>query len=243
MKRLAEVSPRSQARIAGLLYLFIAAGGGGFLTPFSIAPSGMMLGDAALPTPEKILASMPSYVLGGFVLLLVYACDIGVALIFYELLKPVSRSVALLAASLRLAFVGIACANLLNHFAPLILLKGSGDPGAFGPEQSRALALVFLRLRTIGFDVALVFFGLHFIAVGYLFFRSTFYPRILGIALAIGGVSYLFNILVLAIPPAIGAYLFPYVMLPAGAEIVLILWLIIVGVNVPRWRELAGAAN
>jgi hypothetical protein len=133
---------------------------------------------------------------------------------------------------------------MLNHFAPLIFLSGTDYLSAFKPDQLQALALVFLRLRTFGFDIALVFFGFHCLLVGYLIFKSTFFPRILGVGLAIGGVGYLANILATAIPPAMRAQLFPYTMLPAGvAEISLTLWLIIVGVNVPRWKEQASAAG
>jgi len=242
LERIAESSPRLQARIAGYLYLLIISGG--LFAPFALAPSGMMLGDAALPTTARILASKPLYVLGGAAQLIVYTCDIGVALIFYELLKPVSRNVALLATFFRLVFVAIASANMFNHFAPLIFLSGAAYLSAFKPDQLQALALVFIRLRTFGFDIALVFFGFHCLLVGYLIFRSTFFPRILGIGLAIGGIGYVANILATAIPPEIGTHLFPYIMLPAGvAEISLTLWLIIVGVNAPRWKELANAAG
>ena len=202
----------------------------------------MMRGDAALPTAAKILASKPLYFLGGAAQLILGACDIGVALIFYELLKPVSRGLALLAAFFRLVFVAIANANVLNHFAPLLLLSGAGYLSAFTPDQLQALALVFIRLRTTGLDIALVFFGFHCVVVGYLLFRSTFFPRILGLLLAIGGLGYMANLFANVIPPAIGVHLFPYIMLPAGvAEISLTLWLIIVGVNVPKWQEKASA--
>jgi Domain of unknown function (DUF4386) len=69
----------------------------------------------------------------------------------------------------------------------LLLLSGAAYLNAFKPDQLQALALVFIRLRTIGFDIALVFFGFHCVALGYLLFRSTFFPRILGLLLAIGG--------------------------------------------------------
>ncbi len=238
---MAEQSPRVQARIGGFLYLLIILGG--LFAPFAVAPSGMMLGAASLPTIAQILASRSLYVLGGAVQLIVYACDVGVALIFYELLKPVNKTVALLAMLFRLVFVAIAGANMLNHFAPLVLLSGADFLSAFTPDQLAELALAFIRLRTFGFDIALVFFGFHCILVGYLIFRSTFLPRVLGIALAIGGVGYLASILTTAIPPAIRVHLFPYIMLPAGiAEISLTLWLIVVGVNVLRWNEQANAA-
>jgi hypothetical protein len=241
MKRIAEASPRFKARVAGLLYLLIIVGA--LFAPFAVAPSGMMRGDAELPTAAQILAAKPLYVFGGGAQLVLGVCDIGVALIFYELFKPVSRSLALLAAFLRLVFVAVANANMLNHFAPLIFLSRAEYLSAFTPDQLQALAMAFVRLRTIGLDIALVFFGSHCVVVGYLLFRSTFFPRILGVLLAIGGVGYLANIFANVIPPAIGHRLFPYVMLPAGiAEISLTLWLIIVGVNAQRWKEQASAA-
>ena len=233
-----EASPRLQARTAGVLYLLVIVGA--LFVPFAVAPSGMMLGDAAVPTAAQIVASKRLYVFGGAVQLFVGACDIGVALLFYQLLKPVSKSLALLALFFRLVFVTIANANVVNHFAPLLLLSRAAYLTVFTPDQLQALALVFLRLRTTGLDIALVFFGFHCIVLGYLLFRSTFFPRILGALLAFGGLGYLANIFANVIPSAMAHHLFPYIMLPAGiAELWLTLWLIIVGVNVQRWRECA----
>jgi hypothetical protein len=73
--------------------------------------------------------------------------------------------------------VAIASANMFNHFAPLIFLSGAAYLSPFKPDQLQALALVFIRLRTFGFDVALVFFGFHCLLVGYLIFRSTSPPH------------------------------------------------------------------
>jgi Domain of unknown function (DUF4386) len=236
MERIPEASPRFKARMAGVLYLLIIIGA--LFAPFAVAPSGMMRGHAALPTAAQILASKPLYVFGGVAQLVVGACDIGVAL-----LKPVNRGLALLAAVFRLVFVAIANANVLNHFAPLLLLSGGEYLSAFKPDQLQALALVFIRLRTIGLDIALVFFGFHCVVLGYLIFRSTFFPRILGLLLAIGGLGYSANIFANVTLSAIGAHLFPYIMLPAGiAEISLALWLLVIGVNEQRWKEQASAA-
>jgi hypothetical protein len=162
--RTREYSPRATARIAGFLYLLIIVGA--LFIPFATVPSGMMRGDAALPTVAHILAARQLYALAGIAQLILGACDIGVALILYELLKPVSRSLALLAAFFRLVFVAIANANVLNHFVPLLLLSGASYLAAFTPEQLQALAGMFLRLRTIGLDIALVFFGFHCVILG-----------------------------------------------------------------------------
>jgi hypothetical protein len=90
LERIAESSPRLQARIAGYLYRLIIVGS--LFASFALAPSGMMLGDAALPTTAMIRASRPLYVLGGAAQLIVYTCDVGVALIFYERFKTVRRN-------------------------------------------------------------------------------------------------------------------------------------------------------
>ncbi len=140
--------------------------------------------------------------------------------------------------------MAIANANVLNHFVPLLLLSGASYLAAFTPEQLQALAGMFLRLRTIGLDIALVFFGFHCVILGYLLFRSTFFPRILGLLMAIGGVGYIANIFASVLPFDVAARLFPYVMLPAGvAELGLSLWLVVVGVNAAKWRSRAMAAG
>jgi hypothetical protein len=165
-----------------------------------------------------------------------------VAFIFYELLKPVSKSLALLALFFRLTFVAIASANVLNHFAPLLLMSGAEYLASFNPDQLRTLAMTFIRLHTIGFDIALVFFGFHCVVAGYLFFRSIFFPRILGALLALAGLCYLTNSFASFLSPAFVAHLLPYTLVLGVGEVLLPIWLVVVGVNVHRWKEQAIAA-
>lgn len=241
-KRIGAPSPMFLSRLAGCLYLLIIFGG--LFAPFAVAPSGMMLGDAALPSLAKITTSRALYALGGIAQLLVYTCDIAVAVLFYELLKAVRPMLSLAAAFLRLAFAIIASVNMILHFAPLIILSGGDYLAPFSPSELRALAMGALRLRTVGFDVALVFFGFHWLIAGYLFFRSRFIPRIIGIALAVGGAGYVANIIVMAVPRDIASRFFPYVLLPAGlAEVVLAIWLATVGIKLrtPESMEPAGS--
>jgi hypothetical protein len=240
-ERSREFSPRLMARIAGLLYLAIIVGA--LFIPFAAVPSGMMRGDAALPSIARILAERQLYVLGGIAQLVLGACDIAIALIFYELFRPAGKSLALLAAFFRLVFVAVANANVLNHFAPLLLLGDAKYLIAFSPGQLQALAELFLRFRTLGLDIALVFFGFHCIVLGILIARSAFLPRILGPLLAIGGMGYVADIFAAFLPFPIAMYIFPYIMLPAGAaELLLSLWLVVVGVNTAKWQQQLAAS-
>ncbi|MBI5086485.1 MAG: DUF4386 domain-containing protein [Acidobacteria bacterium] len=233
-----QTSPRLRARIAGVLYIIIMALA--LFGPFPVAPSGLARADAAT-TVDKIIASKSMYSLGGAAELIVYTCDIGVALIFYGLLAPVNRNLSLLALLLRIIYVAVAIANVLNHFAVLLVLSGNHYLTAFQPDQLRAAAAAFVRLHTVGFDIALVFFGLHCLVAGYLFSRSNFFPRILGILLAIAGVAYLMNSYASFVSPSRAAELFRYT-LPFGVgEVLLPIWLVTMGVNSQRWTEQARA--
>ena len=84
---------------------------------------------------------------------------------------------------------------------------------------------------------SLVFFGPYCILIGYLILRSTFLPRFLGVLMAFAGLGWL----VFLSPHAI--LLLTYLkVLGFLAEASLMLWLIMKGVNVQRWKEQASAA-
>ncbi|MFZ1140941.1 MAG: DUF4386 domain-containing protein [Candidatus Sulfotelmatobacter sp.] len=96
-----------------------------------------------------------------------------------------------------------------------------------------------LRLQPQGINIALVFHGFYCILIGYLILRSTFLPRILGGLMAFAGLSwltYLSNPLV--------THLSPY-NLGCGlvGDVSVYLWLLVMGVNVQRWKEQASAAR
>jgi hypothetical protein len=82
------------------------------------------------------------------------------------------------------------------------------------------------------------FFGCYCLLLGYLIFKSRFMPRVLGVFMAIAGLSYQ-----LFLSPPLAKQLFPYVIVPAGAlgELSFILWLVVMGVNTQRWKERASS--
>jgi hypothetical protein len=128
----------------------------------------------------------------------------------------------------------------LLYLAPLLILQGGSSLSAFTAQQLHALALIFLKLNSSAFDIYIVFFGFWCVLTGYLIFRSTFLPRILGVLFAISGlgwVTYLY-------PPLAHHLFLPYIAAASAlGEIPLELWLIVMGVNVQRWKEQASAAR
>lgn len=108
----------------------------------------------------------------------------------------------------------------------------------FKGEQLRALALMFLDLNAQAGNIYLVFFGFYDLLIGYLILRSAFLPRVLGALMALAGLGWL-----TFLSPPFANHLSPYnLVLGFVAELLLMLWLLVMGVNVERWREQASAA-
>lgn len=97
------------------------------------------------------------------------------------------------------------------------------------------LTFEVLRWNPQGMNIALVFHGFYCLLVGYLVFRSTFLPRILGAPMAIAGLAWL----TFLSSPLVN-YLSPYnVASGLLGEGSLMLWLLAMGVNTQRWSERA----
>jgi hypothetical protein len=237
MERIAETSPRLKARITGLFYLIAAQAY--VFAENSVRGKLVVSGDAAA-TAHNILAHEPLYRLGFAAELISAVFFILVTLLFYDMFKPVNRNVSLLAAFFSLGGCVIQALSSLFHLAPLVVLGGAQYLSVFKVEQLQALALLSLTLRVQATNIYMVLFGCYNLVLGYLIFRSTFLPRILGVFMAIAGLTYQ-----AFLSPPLANYLFPYVLAPAGAlgELSLMLWLLVMGVNTQRWKEQASAAG
>ena len=236
MERIAETSPRFEARITGAIYLFTILTGV-FAQGF-ISERLVVSGDAAA-TATNILTHRFLFQLGFAVYLIEMACNIAMTAFFYDLLKPVSRRLSLLAAFFSLVGITIKTISRLFYIAPLLVLGGSQYSSVFSAEQLQALALLFLKVNDQGAGIGLVFFGFYALLMGYLIVRSTFLPRFLGVLSALGGLGWLTFLF-----PPLGYRLFSYIaligLLGAGAKIS---WLLVFGVNAQRWKEQASAAG
>ena len=226
--------PGPRARITGVVYLlyFLTAVIGEFFL------RGLVVDGDAAATANNILAHQPLFRLGFATGLIATACYIAVTALFYDLFKPVSRSLSLLAAFFSLVGCAILAFASLFQLAPLVVLGGSQYLSVFKEEQLRALALMFLELNTQANNICVVFFGVYCLLLGYLIFRSVFLPRILGVGMALAGLGWL-----TFLSPPLASHLSPYnLVLGFLAELSLMLWLLVMGVNVQRWKEQANAA-
>ena len=232
-----ETSPQIYARVGGWLYLIVIVVG--IFDEFVLRSKLIVSGDATA-TAHNIMASESPWRLGFAGDLIGGALYVAITLILYVLLRPVDRNLSLLAAFFSLVGCSIGAVIALGHLAPVFLLGSADYLKAFDPHQLQALALLSLKLHGYGEDVSIIYFGLYCLSLGYLIFRSGYFPKFLGILLAIGGLCYLINSFADFVSPAFSAKIPAYILLPpAVAELSLCLWLIVMGVNVSKWEEKA----
>ena len=235
-----EESPVRQARIAGACWLLcIVAGLAGF-----IAAGPLIVANDAAATAANILANESSYRLGFAFDLISGASYLVTTVFLYYVLKPVGRSLSLLAAFFGLAGVVIGGVAWVSRLSLLVLLHGDQYLSAFTTSQLQAMAMTTLKLQLQVFSIGMVFFGVQCISIGYLVARSTFLPRVLGILLGIGGTSYVIASFASFLIPTFGPHLIPFIFPVALiGEGSLTLWLLVKGVNLQRWKDQASAAE
>ena len=130
-----------------------------------------------------------------------------VTVLLYFILKPVSRPLSLIAAIVSL----LGCS--IGPLSMVVTLPGQPN------------------------NISLVCFGVYCLLLGYLIFRSTFLPRVVGALVVVAGLGWL-----TFASPALARDLFPYVLLPGIiGEGALMLWLLIFGVDGEKWIALATA--
>ncbi len=236
MDRIAGMSPRARARLAGVF-----EGLEGFPAAFGqTVVLGMLVvsGDAAA-TARNILAHEALYRIGFAVPLLAVGFHIAWVVLFYQLFRPVNSTINLLAAIAMLVGCAVQALAALAYLAPLVILQNGGSLGAFTAAQQQDLALLFVNLSHLAFNTYLIFFGLWCVLAGYLIIRSTFVPRVLGLLLVADGIGWM-----LYLWPPLATSIFPVIAaVSASAEIPLLLWFLVFGVNNERWNEQADAAG
>lgn len=230
-----QTFPAVYARIAGVLYLIITIAA--VFAHFYVPGELIVAGDAAA-TAANITAAESLFRVGaiGSELVLLLS-EIVLSVVLYVLLKPVNQTLSLVAAVARLIMTAIHGLNLLNYYFVLRLLSGAEYLTVFEPEQLHALVALFLDAHSYGFTIGIAFLTLHVFVLGYLIFKSGYFPSILGVLFIVAGFGYLIDSFALLLSttyettPA-------FIALPiAVAEIAFPLWLLIKGVNTAGWNK------
>jgi uncharacterized protein DUF4386 len=223
-------TPKVIARAAGITSLTTILGG--IFAQGFVSNRLVVYSDATL-TATNILANRSLFQASFTVYLIEMACGFASTALFYRLLSPVNRNIALVAAFVDLAAGIMKTFSRLFYIIPLFVLSGPSTLHAFSGDQLRELALLLLRINDRGAAMAVAFFGVSGVLNAYLIYRSTFLPRIFGILGMIGSAGWL-------------RFFYPPLRFPSFTVIAVfvlavlameIFWLIVFGVDEEKWKE------
>jgi hypothetical protein len=165
-------------------------------------------------------------------------------LAFYRLFRNTSRLLAVLVVILggvlpsALYFV-----NTVHDLAALKLIQGPQYLSAFDKPQRDALARFFLDLHYQQVVAAEVLWGLWLLPLGLLVYKSGFLPRLIGGWLVINCFAYLILSYTGIFRPDLTDRLFSLFQPAMWGELALMLWLLIAGANMEKWKAREAAAG
>lgn len=230
-----KTSPRLIGRVIALLFLLTIITG---VIAQALISDRLYVSNDAAATATNFLTHRGLYELAFTIFIIEMACNIATTALWYVLLRPVNRSIALTAAFLDLSGGIIKTFARVFFIAPLFVLGNSAAvfPG-FTTQQLQSISLILFKVNNQGTSLAMAFFGFSVLQYGYLIFRSTFLPRWLGVLGMISGLCWLTFIY-----PPLGRGVFVYTALFGLLSSVAMIVRLFIGVNEERWKESNAAA-
>jgi hypothetical protein len=187
---------------------------------FGILPNLFVAGSAA-QTAHNLAAHHGRFLFAIFAYYLNFFGDIVVAWGLYLLLRPVNASISMFVAWVRVAFAALGLAALLNLVTANRLVTKASDLAALGQAQLDAQVFVAVGAFRSQFAFSLILFGVHLLLLGWLFWRSTYLPRWLGVILSLDGLGWI----LLITSRYLGVNL-EFLFVTSFGELVLLAWLI-----------------
>lgn len=221
-------SNKNIARIAGLLYLIVIVCG--VFAELVVRARLFNVNDTAA-TISNIQNSEFLFRFGFVSDLMMQTAYFILPMILFLLFRKVNKSVASVMVLSVVVAVAIMCTNMLNNYAPLMLLGNAKYLSGFSPEQLHSQVMFYLDLHNKGYHIAQIFFGIWLLPLGYLVYKSDMFPKIIGIFLMVGCFGYLMDFAVFFLFPGAKS-ISELVTIPADlGEISFCLYLIIKGIK------------
>lgn len=205
-----------EARIAGALYLLVIAAG--IWAEAAVRMQMIHTGDPAA-TWAAMSAGLGLFRASLAADILMMLADIGLAVLFFALLRHIDRDIALAAMALRLIQAAIIGASLMAEIAALLILDGRS-----AAEAPAVLRL--MELHAAGYDLGLIFFGVNTLLTAWLLARSGLVPGWLPPALYAAGAVYLLGSFSRFLAPELNAAIQPAYLIAVFAESALCLSLL-----------------
>lgn len=221
-------SPKTLARIAGLLYL-------GTSVPFIFAVqvrSRIIEPGHAAATADTIRASATLFRVALVADLVSWPGFLVTALALYLLLRHANQLAAVAMVAFVAVMVAVGYLNTVNQYSALTIATNPEYLKAFGQAGANALVLMFTDVQSNGLDLNELFFGLWLLPLSYLAMKSRYFPTVIGILLVIAGFSWIVQFLVIMLAPSLTGVI-SLLGVGSDGELVFIVWLLVRGARVP----------
>jgi len=225
-------------RVAGFWYLLLVA-----LGPLRLIyiPTKLFVHGQAAATAANIAAHETLFRLGVATDLVGAVVLVLMSLAFFRLFKGVDASLAALVVILGGVMPAVLYfVNAASDLGVLMVVRGAEFLSVFDKPQRDALVLLLLRLHDLQNTAAEMLWGAWLLPLAILVLRSRFLPRFLGVWLLLNGVAYVAVCLTGVLWPAYQDKVFDITRPARLGEIVLVLWLLILGA---RPQPLPAAAS
>jgi Domain of unknown function (DUF4386) len=217
-------SPRTQARIAGALYL-----GTSVFFVFDVrVRSGIIKSGDATATADNIRASATLFRVALVADLLSWVGFLLMAFALYQLFKNVNQLSAFAMVILVAVMVTVGYLNGLNQYSALTIATSAKYTTGFGQARSNELVFLFTNIQSNGFDIQELFWGLWLFPLGYLVIKSAYAPKVLGVLLILAGLSWTAEFFAIFLAPDLPGF----ASIPGLGELVFAVWLLVKGVKV-----------
>lgn len=221
---------RRYARVAGLMYLFALATavfGNFFVRSQMLDSAGPSVSAQNLIDGEVLFRVGLAVELAGLAAIVLLAVSL------YTLVKPVDRTLSLLALLWWIGEAAILAVVLTLSFVALVLVNGDKYLIAFGQEHRDALIDLSLRVFYYAYDIGLVFFGLGSTVFSWLLFKGRYIPRLLSGFGIFASLSALIAVFVMTIAPGTTSALGIASVVPIFLyELLAGLWLSVLGAKI-----------
>lgn len=226
-----EVAPNVKARLAGALFLVSIVAR---IVADGIVRDRLVRSGDAAATAANLRANADLVILGFSADIIAFAAYVAVAALLYDLLRPASRTLSLVALLFAVVSATTHAVSASFQLGAMFVVDAPAYLTVFTTEQLSALALLLFRLRSIVFHTpGLFFLGLWCLLVGWVAFRSGLMARTVGLLMCAAGLAYLPYLV-----PSLPKYVMPYHLIPAGVgQIAFALWLLVFGMKVKSWDE------
>jgi len=218
---------KSIAIIGGVSYLGIIILG--IFSEFFVRMQ-LIIPDDSTSTLNNLRASEFLFNLSIISDILMIALDITVAWVLYVLLKITNKNLALLTAFFRLIHAAVYSAVIMTLIFISLLITDND----YLPEVNNGELILLLReAHSYGYDLGLIFFGLHCLLLGYLISLSNIIPKTIGYLMTAAGLVYLFGSFTRFISPDHVEAISMIYVVALVAELSMAGWLLVKGSKLP----------